>query len=337
MIRSRAPLRISLAGGGTDVSPYAEEYGGAVLSAAINKYAFAVLEPLRGRVFTIASLDDGKHLEGQVDAEPPFDGTADLAKAVIRRLKVEKGYHLATHSDAPWGSGLGTSSTHIVAILGAFSHWLGLGLSLYEIAETAYQIERLDLRLEGGRQDYYSATFGWFNFIEFTREGVLVHPLRIKDHLVLELEYRLLLCFLGRTRMSSRIIQDQIRRVRDVEPESLDALHKTKDLALAMKRLLLKGRLDEMGELLHEGWILKKRFSPLVTTPEIDDIYAEAVKFGALGGKILGAGGGGHMLFFCSPGDRYRLASYLSARGLGVVPFSFESRGLVTWEAAGAW
>jgi D-glycero-alpha-D-manno-heptose-7-phosphate kinase len=337
LFRARAPLRLSFAGGGTDVSPYAEEHGGAVLNATIDKHAYASLEVRDDYRFTMCDLDDASEVSGCVEDEICYSGTLDLAKAVIRRLGVRSGFNLRLHSDAPWGSGLGSSSTHVAAVLGVFSQWLRLGLPSYELAEMAYEIERVDLGQAGGRQDQYSATFGGFNFMEFSDKGAVINPLRIKAEVMHELHYRLLLCFLGRTRRSSEILKDQVSRYSSGESESVEALHRTKELAYEMKRTLLRGQIDAMGELLNEGWKLKKRFTSLITNPAIDEIYADARKHGAIGGKLLGAGGGGHMLFLCPSGGSPPLATRLSCLGIQVVPFSFEQSGLTTWEVTNGW
>ncbi len=324
LFRARAPLRISFAGGGTDVSPYPEEHGGAVLNVTIDKYAYASLEVRDDCRFAISDLDDESEVTGSIQEDIAYTGTLDLAKAVIRRLGVQEGFNLWLHSDGPWGSGLGSSSTHIVAVMGTFSHWMRLGLAAYELAEMAYQIERVNLQMAGGRQDQYSSTFGGFNFMEFSDKGVVVNPLRIKPDVMRELHYRILLCFLGRTRLSSEILKDQVARYESGQPEPVEALHRTKELAYEMKRALLRGQIDYMGELLDEGW-------------EIDDICDEARRHGAIGAKLLGAGGGGHVLFLCPKSGRPQLAAHLSRRGIHAVPFSFEPEGLTTWEVTNGW
>lgn len=337
LFRARAPLRVSFAGGGTDVSPYPEEHGGAVLNAAIGKYAYASLSLREDNVYRLCNLDDGVEITGDLEGSIEHDGGLSIAAAVIRKLRIKQGFDLTIHSDAVWGSGLGSSSTHLVAVLGVFARWLRIPLSLYEVAELSYEVERQDLQQEGGRQDQYSAAFGGFNFMEFQRDGVVVHPLRIKEDVLDELQYRSLLCFVGRTRRSSEILHDQIARYRSGNEQSVEALHQTKALAFEMRTALLRGQIDYVGELLHEGWLLKRQFSSLISNSEIDDIYEEARQHGAVGGKLLGAGGGGHMLFLCSEDERPRLAIRLAKRGVNPVPFSFEPRGLTSWNVTNAW
>jgi len=337
LLRARSPLRISLAGGGTDVSPYAEEHGGVAINAAIDKYAYVSLEAQDGTQFALHELDDGTKVEGDVDQEVSYDGTLDLAKAVIQRLQIQQGFNLWMHSDAPWGSGLGSSSTHIVTVLGVFSYWMHLGLGSYEIAELAYQRERSDLQQRGGRQDQYAATFGGFNFMEFSDRGTVMNPLRINADVLNELHYRSLLCFVGRTRRSSEILEDQVTRYKTGNSSSVSALHQTKDLTHEMKRALLRGQIDHMGMLLDEAWDLKKNYSDLISTPRIDEIYEHAIKHGALGGKLLGAGGGGHMFFLCPKKGKHEVAHQLTKLGVDTVPFSFEAQGLTTWESMNGW
>lgn len=332
LIRASAPLRISFAGGGTDVSPYTEDHGGAVLSATIDKHAYASLTPRSDDRFQIYDADSRSVVTGTVGCELPYNGTQDLAKSVIKRLGVRLGFDLRLHADATWGTGLGSSSTHIVAVMGAFAHWGGMSMSAYEIAEMAYTLERIDIGQAGGHQDQYSAVFGGFNFIEFDKSGATVHPLRVHPDVICELHYRLLLCSLGRTRRSAQILEDQVARYKQGEADSVSALHRTKELAYEMKRALLRGRIGLMGELLHEAWEQKRRFSALISNPYIDEIYEDARKHGAIGGKVLGAGGGGHMLFLCPEEGKRELADHLSSRGLDCVAFAFDPNGLTVWE-----
>lgn len=316
------------------MSPYAEEQGGAVLCTTIDKHAYVSLRTREDGCYQIWDMDDDLKVSGRVDDGLTYDGRHDLAKSVIKRLDIRQGFDLTLHSDAPWGSGLGSSSTHIVAVLGAFAHRLQLRLTNYELAEMAYDLERKDIGQAGGRQDQYAATFGGINFIEYGGNGTVVSPLRVSPDILLELHYRLLLCFLGRTRISAKILEDQINRYRTRESESVDALHRTKELAYEMKRALLKGEIDRMGEILHEGWEQKRHFSDLISDSHIDEIYEDALQHGAVGGKLLGAGGGGHMLFLCSPEGKYRLAKHLTARAITCVGFAFEPNGMTVWEVA---
>jgi D-glycero-alpha-D-manno-heptose-7-phosphate kinase len=333
VVRAKAPLRLSFAGGGTDVSPFPETEGGAVLSATIDRYAYGSLAPRADRRITVHSVDFGMSLDFDAAENPTFDGKLDLVKAAIRKVGGDSGgYDLLLQSNAPPGSGLGSSSTMMVALIGVLREHHGLALSEYEIAHLAYLTERQDLQIRGGLQDHYAATFGGFNFIEFG-DRVVVNPLRIKDSTVNELQVNLLLCYTGTTRQSSRIIEDQTNRVRTGEGETLEGLRAQKELAVAMKSALLRGELRAFGSLLDEAWKQKKRMSPLIATEFIEEAYDVAMKAGALGGKVTGAGGGGYILFYCDFTHKHRLAERLVRMGATVTDFAFERNGLITWRA----
>jgi D-glycero-alpha-D-manno-heptose-7-phosphate kinase len=327
-------LRVSFAGGGTDVPPFPEREGGLVLSATINRYAHGTLRPRTDGRVKVESLDLGTALEYGAHERVAYDGNLDLVKAAIRRvsqLEEPRGIDLFLHTAAPPGSGLGASSALIVALTGLLANYHKLSLSNYEIAQLAWQVERVDLDLSGGLQDQYAATFGGFNFIEFGADRVLVNPLRIDPTTVLELESNLILCFTGATRAGDRIIEDQASRYEAQEPDALDGLRMQKELAMAMRDALLVGRLSEFGELLGVAWEHKRRLSPRISTPLIDEAYAEARAHGALGGKVTGAGGGGFMLFYCAPGKRHHVLARLLELGLTETEFSFDQQGLRTW------
>ena len=334
VIRSKAPLRISFAGGGTDVSPYVEERGGVVLSATIDKYAYGALQLRDDRSITVQSLDYGIVAKYDVDGELPYDGHLDLVKAVLRNMNNgnKQGLGFFLYSDAPPGSGLGSSSTMVVALIGLLKHWHHLPLTQYDMAELAYYIERKDLKIQGGMQDQYAAVFGGFNFMEFSRSGVIVNPLRIEPEVINELECNLLLCYTGRTRLSANIITTQVAAYERRDAEVLDAMDELKRITIALKNALLQGRLDDFGSLLHEAWMNKKKLARQITNPVIDELYEAARREGALGGKILGAGGGGYLLVYCPFERRHLIAEALEKLGGQVVPFTFDYHGLQTWE-----
>lgn len=334
LYRARAPLRVSFCGGGTDVSPYPEEHGGMVLSATINQYAYASLRPRRDSRLLLSSLDYDLVAKYDHPRRLKFDGNLDLIKAVVKAMKVRRGLDLWVHSDAPPGSGLGSSSTLVVALIGVLSEWLQRPLSGYEAAELAYRIERVDMRLAGGRQDQYAAAFGGFNFIEFGRDATVVTPLRIRTDVLHELEYRLLLCYMGQTRQSAHIIERQTASYVQGREPVVNALHELKRQTLEMKTALLLGRVDAFGELLHEAWEHKKRLDPGISTGHVDRLYRLARREGAIGGKMPGAGGGGYFLFLCRFDRRHRVAAALEKHGGQVVPFQFERRGLLAWTSA---
>ena len=336
LYRSKAPLRLSFAGGGTDVPPFPAREGGVVLSATINRHAHGLLRPRADRIIEVESLDLGVTDRFAVDETLVFDGKLDLIKAAIAKLAApeDEGYDLQLRSNAPPGSGLGSSSALTVALIGVLMEYRRLPLVDYEIAELAYRVEREDLGIVGGLQDQYAATFGGFNFIEFHADRVIVNPLRIRAHVVNELEQNLLLCFTGKTRTSDHIIDDQRSRFESGATETLAGLRTQKQLAVEMKNALLRERLPEFGRLLGEAWEQKKRMSPRITTEFIDDLYGRACAAGALGGKITGAGGGGFMLFYCRPDRRHRVAQAVTAAGAVAADFGFTPDGLTTWRSA---
>jgi D-glycero-alpha-D-manno-heptose-7-phosphate kinase len=330
VIRAKAPLRVSFAGGGTDVAPFPQREGGLVLSATINRYAYGALAPRSDSDITLESVDFGLSLSYGAEDELLFDGRFDLAKAAIRRMG-RGGYDLFLHSSAPPGSGLGSSSAVMVTLIGLLKEFHSTPLTDYEVAQLAFDLERKELGIAGGLQDQYAATFGGFNFIEFDSDHVIVNPLRVSPDVVHELEHNMLLCFTGVTRQSDKIIEDQTQRWTNGDGEALAALRAAKELAVEMKNALLRRRVLEFGALLGTAWEEKKRLSPKITTEFIDTAYDEACKHGAIGGKVTGAGGGGYMLLCCPFQRKHRVAEALIALGVEVTEFEFTSNGLTTW------
>lgn len=332
-IRAKAPLRITFAGGGTDVSPFPEREGGCVLNATIDNFAWGSLRPRNDGENHIQSVDLGLSLSYKSGTQLALDGQLDLVKATLLKLGANDahGFDVFLHSDAPPGSGLGSSSALIVALVGLVQEFKNLPLTNYEIADLAYIIERKDLGIKGGLQDQYASTFGGFNFIEFQKDRVIVNPLRIRQDTLNELEHNLLLCFTGTTRQSDQIIADQTERYLTDDARTLEGLRTQKTLAIELKNLLLRGELTSFGELLHVTWESKKKVSPKITNPAIDEMYEVARRFGALGGKVVGAGGGGYMLLYCQFERKHEVAAEL--RRLGAVPteFAFEFQGMQHW------
>ncbi len=337
LYRSKAPLRLGLAGGGTDVAPYSDLYGGAVLNATINKYAYATIIPRTDDKIILRSLDNGKDLVFDSSDRLEINGELNLLKGIYNRIvqdysKEPLSFELSTFVDAPPGSGLGTSSTLVVTILGAFAEWLKLPLGEYDMARLAYEIERLDLRMAGGKQDQYAATFGGVNYMEFYNgEKVVVNPLRIRSEYLDELSYNLVLFNTETSRLSSEIIARQSKNIEDRDASSLDASHKLKIQAMMMKEAILKGELDRIGEILDYGWHNKKLLAPGITNPVIDEMYQTALKSGASGGKISGAGGGGFILFYCPNNSRHQVIEALKKYGGVAHPYEFTVTGLKTW------
>ncbi|CAN5854862.1 dehydrogenase [soil metagenome] len=335
--RSKAPLRIGLAGGGTDVSPYTDMYGGAILNATVSLSAYASIEPLSSSDIIVEALDRKEQERFNWAAELPINGHLDLLKGVYNRIYKEykmpaTGFRLSTFVDAPAGSGLGTSSTLVVAVLGAFVEMLKLPLGDYDIAHLAYDIERNDLKLAGGRQDQYAATFGGVNFMEFYKDDkVIVNPLRIRPQYMHELENNLVLYFTATSRESATIIKEQVSNVNSNNEESIEAMHQLKEQARMMKEALLKGRLNEFGEILDFGFQQKRKMAANISNSGIEKIYEAAKAAGATGGKISGAGGGGFMIFYCPGNTNYAVKEALLKFGGEVKKYSFTKFGLTSW------
>lgn len=337
--RSKAPLRIGLAGGGTDVSPYSDEFGGAILNATISHYAHASIEPIDSNQIIVKAFDRNEEETHELSKSLPINGKLDLLKGVYNRIQKDfgipsKGMRINSYVDAPAGSGLGTSSTLAVAVLGAFVEMLKLPMGEYDIAQYAYKIEREDLKLAGGKQDQYAATFGGVNFMEFYGDKVIVNPLRIKNEYLNELENNLVLYFTSTSRESAEIIKEQQKNVTQKNEKSLEALHMIKEQARMMKEALLKGKMNEIGEVLDYGFQQKGLLAKNILNPAIQEIYAAVKQAGATGGKISGAGGGGFMIFFCPLNTRYQVIETLKKFGGEVKPYRFTKHGLNTWTCA---
>lgn len=338
IIRSRAPLRLGLAGGGTDVSPYCDDFGGAVLNATIAMYAHCTIEPLtENKIYFVAS-DRNENFEDSARSQFDYDGLLDLHKGAYNRIVREFNQgkplpcRVTTYSDALAGSGLGSSSTMMVAILTAFVEWLSLPLGEYEIAHMAYEIEREEIGLSGGRQDQYAATFGGFNFMEFnTGDHVIVNPLRVKNWIVNELNSSMVLYFTGVSRSSASIIDQQIEQFKTKGSLSLEASHKIKQDAYDMKEALLKGNISQFASILERSWQEKQKLAQNISNPEIDALMTEAKAVGALAGKVSGAGGGGFVMFIVDPVKKMDLVTMLSKKTGIVVNFNFEKQGVQSW------
>jgi len=334
--RSKAPLRIGLAGGGTDVSPYSDLYGGAILNATISLYAHATLEPLTDKKIILTATDRKEELIFDWASELPITGKLDLMKGVYNRIQkdygLQGGFKLSTHVDAPAGSGLGTSSTLVVALIGVFAEMLRLPLGEYDMAHYAYDIERKDLKFAGGKQDQYAATFGGVNYMEFFADDkVVVNPLRIKQQYLFELENNLLLYYTDTSRDSGKIIEQQAKNVTNNKESSIEAMHQLKQQALMMKEALLTGRLKEIGEILDYGFQQKRKMAEGISNSLMEEIYETAKASGASGGKISGAGGGGFMIFYCPGNTKYAVMQSLEKFGGKTRNYQFVEHGLTTW------
>lgn len=337
IVRSRAPLRIALAGGGTDVSPYSDMYGGAILNATVDLYAYATLEPLHNGKIEFCIDNTGQSISFDsaeaLSQKEGFELFIGVYNRVVKQFKLKPlSFRLSSFIEVPQGSGLGTSSTIVVSLLGAFVEWLKLPLGPYDIAHLAYEIERIDLNMSGGKQDQYAATFGGINYIEFLPgDKVIVNPLHLKNEIQYELEFNLLLYFTATQRYSAEIIDEQVKNVKEKNKRSVDAMHNLKEQSHQMKDCLLRGELNKIGEVLHFGWENKKQMAHSISNKLIDDIYSTALQNGATGGKISGAGGGGFIFFFCPANTKIRVARSLENFGGRVQPFKFTQQGLLTW------
>ena len=327
--RARAPLRIGIAGGGTDVEPYASMKVGAVFNTTINRYAYCTITPTNDHSMSIHSTDYGK-FEAPLDGGPlALDGNMDLIKAVTNYFNITDGFKMFLQSEAPPGSGLGGSSTVIVSIIAAICEWQGIKLTSMEMARLAYKLEREDIGLKGGKQDQFAAVFGGFNLMKFNKHGVNVNRVKIDDDTKNELQYSSLLCYTGNPRESAKIIESQVEKFNKGQNE--EALDKSVEIALSMTAALERGDIVTAGELLDESWIYKKQFSSKISNPQIDALYEAAKDEGAIGGKVSGAGGGGFMYFICKYDRKYSVAKRLQSMGARVTDFMFEPEGVITW------
>lgn len=338
VVRARAPLRLGLAGGGTDVAPYCDQYGGYVMNAAIDKHAYATVDSSPQELVEFHALDRDVSVAFQPGAVANGDPALQLLAGVYLRISrdhlggEQPPVRIRTYTDAPPGSGLGSSSTLVVALVVALTEHFGLAFGEYEVAHLAYEVERCDLALAGGKQDQYAAAFGGFNFMEFHRDDrVIVNPLRIKAWVLAELEASMLLYFTGVSRESSRIIDEQARNAAEGKHTPIEAMHNLKHEAVQMKEALLKGDLSAFASTMQAGWEAKKRMARSISNPAIDAVEAVAVSNGAIATKVSGAGGGGFMMFVCDPADRIRLSQALLAQGGSLLDFHFNKHGAHAW------
>lgn len=339
LYRSKAPFRLGIAGGGTDVSPYSDIYGGAVLNVTIDRFAHATIRPLDDGTVRFIHVND--HITetftaaSELELREPLLLQCGIYNAVVRDFNQGEplSFELTTQMDVPSGSGLGTSSTLVVAILGAFTEWLGLPLGRYDIAQYAFRIERVDLGMAGGKQDQYAATFGGVNFMEFRdADRVIVNPLSLPDSTLNEWAMNTVLLFTNQRRKSAKIIEEQMANVQKKKAASVEAMHKVKAEAFRIKRCLLQDNLRELGPALNTSWINKKKMAGGISNEFIDSIYETAIAAGATGGKISGAGGGGFMFFYCPDNTRYTVEEALQKLDIGeIYDFEFSKEGLTTW------
>lgn len=335
--RSKAPLRLGLGGGGTDVSPYFNQHGGIVLNGSLDLYAHCTIKVTKNNEIVFHSLDQHESFTADSTLFLELDGNMNLYKAIYNRLVAQFGnnkplsFELTTYSDVPSGSGLGGSSTMVVAIITAFCEWLNIPLGEYEIAHLAYEIERIDVGIIGGKQDQYAATFGGFNFMEFYDDDrVIVNPLRVKNWIINEFESSIVLYFTGIQRSASIIEEEKQNAIMKVS-KTLEAMHEAKQDAIAMKECLLKGDIKAFASILGKSWESKKNMASSVSNDKIDHVLDTAIKHGAYSGKVSGAGGGGFMFFIVEPIKKYHLVQELSKLGGQVMNFHFTKEGATAW------
>ncbi|MBL7689048.1 MAG: CBS domain-containing protein [Bdellovibrionaceae bacterium] len=330
LARSRSPVRVSFGGGGSDLTHYFVENGGVVVNATINMFAHATLRKRQDSTIKIYSDDLKAHIEfvdiGQMKSAP---GDFKLIASVIGLINPSFGFELEVTSEFPMGSGLGGSSAVLSSVIGCFNQFREDRWSRHEIAELAFQAERLALGMAGGWQDQYATVFGGFNFMEFKKEENIVHSLRLTEDMLAELEESLVLCYAGGSHDSSEIHKDQKGEMQKDQIRQLVAMNT--DLTYKMKSQLLKGQLRQFGQSLHEGWQFKRQLSAKISNPKLDRIYDLALECGAIGGKLLGAGGGGYFLFFVEPFKRCRLESALAEQGYQSHRVTFDQKGLQSW------
>lgn len=338
IIRSKAPLRLGLAGGGSDVSPYSDIYGGLILNATINLYAYCTIEETRDNTITINAYDANCYKTYPICKELEIDDDARLIKGVYNRVVKDFGldamsFKITTYNDAPAGSGLGTSSTMVVCILKAFVEWKNLPLGDYEISRLAYEIERKDLKLSGGKQDQYAAAFGGFNYMEFLpNDIVIVNPLKIKRWIIDELEASMILFFTGKSRSSASIIEEQKKNTSEKNNDAIEAMHKIKQSAVDMKLAILKGDIDSFANIIRVGWENKKKMANNITNPIIQVAMDTAMAAGAKAGKVSGAGGGGFIMFVVDPTRKKEVETALKKLNGFVMPFQFSDGGAHGWK-----
>ncbi|OUQ71948.1 MULTISPECIES: dehydrogenase [Bacteroides] len=338
IIRSKAPLRLGLAGGGSDVSPYSDIYGGLILNATINLYTYCTIEETYDGLITIDSDDARCYKSYWVAEQLEIDGEASLIKGVYNRVMRDfdislRSFKITTYNDAPAGSGLGTSSAMVVCILKAFIEWLSLPLGDYEASRLAYEIERKDLALSGGKQDQYAAAFGGFNYMEFLpNDFVIVNPLKIKRWIMDELEASMVLYFTGASRSSAAIIEQQQKNTSSGNQNAIEAMHRIKQSAKDMKLALLKGDMNEFARILGQAWEDKKKMANAISNPMIQEVFDVAMSAGALAGKVSGAGGGGFVMLMVEPTRKKEVVNALKKLNGFVMPFQFTEGGAHGWK-----
>lgn len=329
--RSKSPVRISFGGGGSDTSNFFTNTKGAVINATISLYSHSLLRIRNDKKIIISSNDLNDSIEFQnYYGLVNYKGKFDLIKSVIKTIKPSFGFELHIDSDYPMNSGLGGSAVVVSSIIGCFNEFRNDKWDSYDMAEIAFQSERLYMNVAGGWQDQYATVFGGLNFMEFNSEQNLINPIRLNDDILSQLEESLILCYTGTTHNSDNIHIDQKKKTKLKSVEN--RIIKNVNLTYEMRNHLLKGRLNNFGECLHKAWQIKKSLSSKISNGFLNEIYEEALKNGAVGGKLLGAGGGGYFLFYTHAENRINLINWIKQKGLIYTPFIFEQNGLKSWK-----
>ncbi len=332
IIRARAPFRISFGGGGTDMAPYCTEHGGCVINTTIDRHVHVSLKERDDKKIKVVLSNSNKSYIFDI-GDRKYENEIEIFKATVNILKVSHGFDITIYSDLPAGSGMGGSSALTVALIGAFEKFYQLNLSRKEIAEKAYYIERIELNQKGGYQDQYASSFGGFNFIKFSKD-IDVMPVKVNHDIINELHFRLILCYIGGTHFSSSIQEDVLEKYKIKRKSFLEAMDDLKRVARDMRDLLESNNIKELnrfGELMHEGWLAKKSLSSKISNENIERFYLLSRKHGVIGGKLLGAGGGGHLLLFSNPDKKYNVIQELEKIGGKIVNFHFNPNGLESW------
>lgn len=333
IVRAKAPFRISFGGGGTDMAPYCVEHGGCVISTTIDHHVYITLKPRFDDKISVFSINLNKDITFKI-GDRDYSTDFDLIKGIINLLDVKDGFDINLYSDLPAGSGMGGSSSLSVALIGALNRYYHLGMTKHEIAQKAYDIERIELKQKGGYQDQFAAAYGGFNFIEFT-DIINLTPINASQEMINEMQFCLILCYVGGSHFSSDI-QNEVLKGYEIEKKSyMEAMQDLKDVAHAMRNVIESNnlnRLNEFGELLHKGWLAKKSLSTKISNENIENFYLTSRKFGVLGGKLLGAGGGGHLLLFSDSSKKHVIIQELEKIGGVIINFHFNSKGLEVWE-----
>jgi len=332
IIRAKAPFRVSFGGGGTDMAPYCVDYGGCVISTTIDRHVYVSIVPREDNIVRVHAPSINKEVSFKL-GDKNYSENFELFKGIINHLNIEDGFDIVVHSELPMGSGMGGSSSLAVALIGAFNEYYGFQFNAHQIAQKAYDVERVELEQKGGYQDQFSAAYGGFNFIEFT-DQVKVTPIKTSEEMVNELQYRFILCYVGGSHFSSDI-QDEVLKGYIFERKSfMEAMQELKDVAHAMREVVESQDtkiLSSFGELMHRGWLAKKSLSSQISNKSIENFYLTSKKFGVLGGKLLGAGGGGHLLLFSDPDKKYAIINELENIGGTIINFHFNPKGLEVW------